>query len=458
MNRFRIIVVAMVATVALTAGAVGALAGPNAGDGKLEINAMFVDAGAIIQGNDVKVDGVKVGSVRGIEVVDGVAKLTFSVSDAASPLFSDATATVRPVSLLGERYIDVHRGTPTSEVLLDGATIPVERTGRSVDLDEVLDAVDDPTGTALAALLTSLGDGMAGRGSDVAETLAVLEPALTKTDALIDLLADQNAVLTSLIDNMAPVAKALGGNGGAELDALVDTTNELLDATANRAPELKTTLSLLPQTVTVAREALQQLRTLADSTAPAVASLKPLTQDFESFSNELQAFVDVANPALAALEPVLIQGDQLLRDAAPVAAELRAAAPTALVDAQNLEPIADELLGNIDAVLSFLRNWALVTNGSDGLSHYFRAFVVASGGDATGLPLQNLLPTAPTTTARTAPTSPLAPLLGPVTDTLGGVTGALDTTLNSLLGGGSATGLNATQERNLLQSLLGGGQ
>ena len=459
-GRVKIGIVTAVAVLASIPAVVGATAQP--GDGDIELTARFVDAGAIIPGNDVKVDGVKVGSVRDIDIDEGVAVLTFGIDDAATPVFEDATATVRPVSLLGERFVDVDRGDPHLPVLTDGAVIPESQTGRSVDLDELLTSVDDPTGTALAALVITLGEGSAARGDDLAAALEVLAPALTQSDQLVALLDDQNALLTSLIDNMAPVAEALGADSGAAIDALIENTGALLDDTAARAPELEATIAALPGTVEAARAALREVADLAGVATPALAEIRPLTGNLRSVSSELQAFADAANPALASLDPVLARGTNLLQSARPVVAELRAAGPDTRAVANDLRPIAESLLGDLDDVLNFIRNWALVTNGSDGISHYFRAHLIADAETATGLlPVPVDVPDLPLGGASASAAGPLAPVTDAVGSATERVTEAVDGAVGGLLGSpsnGSATGLSQEQERGLLESLLGGGR
>lgn len=456
-GRVKIAVVATIAVLASIPAVVGATA--QAGNGDIELRARFVDAGAIIPGNDVKVDGVKVGSVRDIDIEDGVAILTFGIDDAATPVFADATATVRPVSLLGERFVDVDRGDPNLPVLTDGAVLPETQTGRSVDLDELLTSVDDPTGTALAALVVTLGEGSAANGDDLAAALEVLAPALTQADDLVSLLDDQNALLTSLIDNMAPVAEALGADEGAAIDALIENTGALLDDTAARAPDLEATIAALPGTVDAARTALREVADLAGVATPALAEIRPLTGNLRSLSTELQTFADAANPALASLDPVLTRGTELLQSARPVVAELRAGAPDTRAVAGDLRPIAESLLGDLDDVLNFIRNWSLVTNGSDGISHYFRAHLIANANTATGL-LPIGLPDLPLG-GPAAAADPLAPVTDIVDGAVGGVTDTVDDVVGGLLGepsDGSATGLSQEQERGLIQSLLGGGR
>lgn len=470
-RRRRVATLLALAIVALPAARLSRASGP----GALELHARFRDAGAVIPGNDVKVDGVTVGSVESVGLDDGFAVLTLSVTPAALPVYDDATAKVRPVSLLGERYVDLDRGTIGRPALGDGDELPVGQTGRAVDLDEVLSAVDDPTGTALATLLVTLGEGTAGRGADVAAALEALAPALLDTEELVGVLDEQNDVLLSLVERTGAITGALATHDGEELDALVETAAALFRATGSRAPDLGATIAELPDVVRSARGALREITALSEGTTPTLRSLRPLTGNLDHLAAELAAFSAAADPALASLDPVLDRGRELLDSARPVVAELRAAGPALRDVAHGARPIAGALLGGIDDVLNFLRNWALVTNGSDGLSHYFRAHIVLNPRSVPvatpELPLFDdpaALAEAVTVSGREEPGTrrpgePVRPsvvddLLDTVDQTLrdpGAVLDPLVDTATTPIE--SITGLTLTQEEGLLRSLLGGG-
>ncbi|MDQ3943631.1 MAG: MlaD family protein, partial [Actinomycetota bacterium] len=222
--RHRVSLLASALLVSVLAGGVAAT--PQRSD--LEITAEFTDAGAIIPGNDVMVDGVRAGSIRRLSLHEGKARVTFSVDAAFTPLHADATAAIRLVSLLGERYLDLDRGTPSEPAFEDGAVIPASRTHRAVEIQEILDVVDQPTGTALAALTVAFGEGMAARGQDAAAALDALEPALTETKELLEILGGQNQLLTALVDRAEPVARALAADRGERFDKVVAATDQLL--------------------------------------------------------------------------------------------------------------------------------------------------------------------------------------------------------------------------------------
>ena len=428
------------------------------------IHAEFTDAGAIIPGNDVMVDGVKAGTVKKLGLVDGRARVTLSVGSAFAPLHTDARVTIKAVSLLGERYIDVDRGSPTAPVLQDGAVLPATRTGRTIELQEFLDVVNDPAGAALAALIVALGEGLEGRGEDAAAALDALKPALTETKELLEILGAHNQLLTALIDRAEPVAQALAADRGERLERVVAATDQLLAATAAGKPELDAALRRLPTALATARSALGELTALAGQATPVLASLRPLSGDLRQIAGELQSFADAAGPALVSAEPVLQRLRELITAASPVTAELRAAAPRRTGRRRGTRTIVEALPEDLSNLLDFVRNAALATAGHDGISHYLRIFALGTGKEVG--PSQP-----PETGASGAPlaSSPL-PASGPLAGTgLLGVPSVparqgghqFDKPLAApLLPGvdlGSATGLTQMQEKSLLRYLLGTG-
>ena len=69
---------------------------------------VFTDATGVVKGDDIRIAGVKVGTVKNVEIVDRTrALVTFTVArrDHASP--RAPTATIRYRNLVGQRYISL---------------------------------------------------------------------------------------------------------------------------------------------------------------------------------------------------------------------------------------------------------------------------------------------------------------------------------------------------------------
>jgi phospholipid/cholesterol/gamma-HCH transport system substrate-binding protein len=271
---------------------------------------------------------------------------------------------------------------------------------------------------------------------------------MTDAGKLARVLDEQNALLSSTLDSLTPVARALADDHGRTLNGVVTSADRLLATTSANQQALQQVLADLPQTLSTARATLAALAHAAASTAPTLQAIRPISDNLSQITDELHQFASSANPALASAEPVLKKAQTLLTNAQPVVAQLQAAGPAGLQDARSAQPLVSHLSANIDNVLNFLKYWALSTNGYDGLSHYFRGVVVATPAIATGsLPLTGGGSTKPTTPTKAAP-NPL-----PITKTVTGLLGGLLAPTTGKDDG--VTGLTKAQEKGGLLSLLG---
>lgn len=434
----------------------------------LTLYAETADAGALIEGNDVRMYGVKVGVVSDLAVVDNdTARLTLQLVSTETPIHTDATLKIRPVSLLGERYADLDPGSPDAPLAESGFTLPSDQTSRSVDLDEVLDAVDQPTGRAISLLLTTLGEGLAGNGDNTAQAVGALAPSMQQSDEMVQVLEEQTATLRRLIDAFAPVIAALGVNGGGTTDALIDSAAQLLGATGEERAALEATLEQLPATMLEAQRTLSSLSALADQAVPALTSARPFTEQLEQIAGEATAFSRAAQPAIATLEPVLVRSRELVRQASPLVAQLTRGRTALVADATNGSRFLLDLTDRLGGLLDFITYWSLTTNAEDGLTHYFRVQLIANEDSAT-----SQVPSGPPRGIDDAPKVPelldalpsIPGLVGslpglPSLDVLGGApSGDIERALSrsNRPGADSATGLTPAQEQALLTMLTGG--
>ncbi|MFC8616701.1 MCE family protein [Micromonospora purpureochromogenes] len=183
----------------------------------------FSDVLDLVPQAAVKVDDVTVGSVEKISLAGWTARVTLRIgTDVRLP--SNATAAVRQSSLLGEKYVTVAApitGASTGR-LADGDVIPLSRTNRGAEVEEVLAALGLLlNGGGLAQLRTinqELGTALAGREPAVRDALGQLDEfiggldkqkadlvrALDALDRLTGRLNRQKQVLGDAVDSLAP--------------------------------------------------------------------------------------------------------------------------------------------------------------------------------------------------------------------------------------------------------------
>ena len=136
-------------------------------------NAQAVQPG---QGQTVRVAGVEQkGQISDVEVEDGVAVVSVEIEEEFENVIrDDATALLRPRTGLKDMLLKVDPG--QGDVLPAGGRIQVANTNPDVNPDEVLSTLDSDTRPYLRMLVSGAGQGLKGRGEDLAETLKRLEP------------------------------------------------------------------------------------------------------------------------------------------------------------------------------------------------------------------------------------------------------------------------------------------
>lgn len=465
-------------------GAATAVTGTNlmsSSPSRTELVGYFKDASPLEVGNEVRTSGVQVGKVKSIKLEKGIAKVTLDLDDDVLPVHKDAKLLIQPINALGENYVSVEPGKQSSPYL-NSNTVPLKQTDSAVNLQDVLDTLDDPTSTALAALVSTLGEGtMNGGGQKMADALKALAPLMDNLDRVGAILRSQNKVLNDLVAKADPVAASLTGENGKELDLLISRAHDTLDALADQQSALEATIAELPGTLKEAQRTLSSLETVSETVTPTLRKARPVTRDLAEIADEVNRFSPYADPAFNSFGPLFAEVDALLKKIKPITEDLRASGNNLRTTASDVRPVGDELLDkHLGDLMSFVTKWALSTNSRDGLSHYFRGLVHVTPEALNSLVGAEILPNVGTVggqgkgkdAGKNGLSGLTGPLVGgatdPLNDAAGGVTKGTDD-LNGAIGGltggkgnspdndpNSATGLTSSQEQNLLDQLIGG--
>jgi phospholipid/cholesterol/gamma-HCH transport system substrate-binding protein len=182
-----------------------------------QYKAIFTDATGVVKGDDIRVAGVKVGSVKSVDIFDRTrARVTFTVRDATAVTRS-STATIRYRNLVGQRYISVTQGVGDTSRMPDGSTIPLSRTQPALDLTVLFNGFK-PLFAALTPadvnrLSYELIQVFQGEGSN-------LEGLLRSTGSVTQTLADRDQLIGDVITNLNTVLKTIGDRD-QQLSALI---------------------------------------------------------------------------------------------------------------------------------------------------------------------------------------------------------------------------------------------
>jgi phospholipid/cholesterol/gamma-HCH transport system substrate-binding protein len=390
MRRVAAVLILIVAATAVVVIALGADEGKS-----YKVRAIFDNAGFVIPGEDVKVAGVKVGTIDSLDVTDDFkAAVVLDITDPGYQDFrQDAECTVRPQSLIGERFVEceltqprapgteappalarIDRGPGEGQYLL-----PVDRTSKAVDLDLVNDIMREPVRERLSIILDDLGIGVAGRGKDLAEVIRRADPALRETDEVLKILAEQNDVLQRLaVDSdtiLAPLARERRHVSGA-----LENSGAVARATAERGDDLRADIERLPAFLRELEPTMVRLGALSDEMTPVLTDLGDVAPDINRMIIELGPFSRAGIPALESLGEAADRGTPAVEAALPVTKDLRRLASAARPVGSNLRKLLESFqsTGGIERAMDYVFYQVAAINGFDSFGHYLRAALIVN--------------------------------------------------------------------------------
>src|SRR5205085_8749949 len=121
------------------------------------------------------------------------------------PLPQDTRAIVLSVSAIGLKYLELEKGTAKA-TLKPGAEIPIAQTREPVDIDQLFNMFDKPTREGIQTTTNNFGDGLAGRGLGLNETIHSLRPLVVHAVPVLRNLASPKTGLRELFIALDRVA------------------------------------------------------------------------------------------------------------------------------------------------------------------------------------------------------------------------------------------------------------
>jgi ABC-type transporter Mla subunit MlaD len=380
----------MLLTIALVGAAVFGVgaAGPDRG-GNYAVRAIFDDVASAVPGEDVKIAGAKIGKIDSMDVTpENKAAVVLKITDSGfSPFHEDARCTIRPQSLIGEKYVECDPGTPSRPELReikDGPgegqhLLPVKNTSSPVDIDLINNIMRLPFRQRFAILLSELGAGFAGRGEDLNELIHRANPALRETDKVLGQLADENVTLKNLAERsdqaLGPLAR-----DRKSLSGFITHANEVGEATAAKRTDIERSIQKLPEFLRQLKPTMEDLGALADEMTPTLTDLDRAAPGLGRLVVELGPFSRSATRSLTTLGDATDVGGPVLQRARPVVQDLRGFAHSAKPVSKNLDDLTASLdkTGGLEQFMNYIFFQMTAINGFDEISHYLRASLLVN--------------------------------------------------------------------------------
>jgi phospholipid/cholesterol/gamma-HCH transport system substrate-binding protein len=235
---------------------------------RYSVFATFPDAGGVFTNQEVTYRGITVGQVGRMTVVEDGVQIELLVDEGTKIPAEDVEARVMFKSAVGEQFVDLLPASDDGPYLSDGSEIPLEQTAIPVstqDLLSTLQAVLEgvPPG-ALKGAIDAAGEGLAGRGDDIATILQSMARLADlfgdRAPEIENILRDGTKVggafvrskadFAAAIRDLVIVSEALAGNTD-ELRRLLEGTNltseQLVGLIRESRPDLHQTIAELAE-------------------------------------------------------------------------------------------------------------------------------------------------------------------------------------------------------------------
>ena len=262
------------------------------------ITAYFPTATGIYPGDDVRVAGVKVGTIASIEPRGTQAKMTMHV-DRDVPIPAEAKAVIIAQNLVAARYVQL---TPayrnTGPTMRDGAVIPADRTAVPVEWDEVkaqlmrlsteLGPNSNVSTPSVARFIDSAANALQGNGDKLRQTLAQLAGVgrilASGSGNIADIIKNLQTFVTALRDSNQQIVQF--ENRLATLTSVLDDSRSDLDAALS---DLSVAIGEVQRFIAGSR----------DQTSEQVQRLANVTQNLVDHRMDLENVLHIAPTAFA---------------------------------------------------------------------------------------------------------------------------------------------------------------
>jgi phospholipid/cholesterol/gamma-HCH transport system substrate-binding protein len=304
------------------------------------VQAVFQTGAAVTsgQGQSVDIAGVQVGQIAGIKLQSGQAVVTMDIYKKYAPIYRNATVLLRPRTPLKDMYLALDPGTRDAGAVPNNGVLSTASTQPTVDVDQILSALDSDTRNYLLLLLAGGSQAFRDPGNagpapsaaavaDLAGTFKRFAPLSRDTRTFTSLLSTRSRDISRAINGLQQVTRALGGVDG-RLTSLINASNTNFAAISSQDVALESALTLLPGTLSQTNQTLGKVQGFAAQSTTALHGLLPFARALApALTASRPLFRDTTPVIRDQLRPFAVAVQPLARVLRPAAASLAAATP-----------------------------------------------------------------------------------------------------------------------------------
>jgi phospholipid/cholesterol/gamma-HCH transport system substrate-binding protein len=278
----------------------------NAGYGdQIAYRAQFTDVAGLVEGDEVRIAGVRVGQVTAIGLADKQDRPTAEVElevSADVPVPAAVQATIKYRNLVGQRYISLTEGEGSGGRTLEkGGVIPLAQTKPALDLTTLFGG--------FRPLLQALSPADMNRVSfEIIQVFqgegGTVESLLSHVASLTSSLADKDAVIGSVIDNLTTVMGSVAARDD-QLSGLIVSLQQFVTGLAGDRDAIFDSLQTIDTLATTTSGFLQSAR---PPLAADIQALGDLSTNLADTGDVLEGFLQLAPMKIDLLTRTAING------------------------------------------------------------------------------------------------------------------------------------------------------
>jgi len=287
-----------------------------------EIYAVFDNAAGLAVNAPVRMVGVDIGRVAGIDIADRKANVILRI-DKGRQIDREAVFSIRSQGILGDKFVGVEPGA-SGEFFKPGEMVSKTRAG--TDIDSLMDSLQT-AGQDLSAILASLRN-VIGSKEGEASMGEILQNTRNLTAQLSGLVTDNRSRVDTIIENLAELTARLDGiaeDNRADLRETIANIRALSESLRTDLPRLTAKFEgtadqvsgVLSDNRENVRETIDRIRKDAEILEETLGSLKVIARRIEEgegtvgkLINEDETYTSL-NETLGSLNKAMKKGEQL---------------------------------------------------------------------------------------------------------------------------------------------------
>ncbi|MEB3048262.1 MCE family protein [Mycolicibacter sp. MYC123] len=248
-------------------------------------HADFATASRLKGGEDVRIAGIPVGTVKSVKLKpDNSVDVTFDL-DKRYQMYDSTRALIRYENLVGDRYLEIASGDGEMRKLPPGATIVRDHTQPALDLDALLGGMRPVLkgldGGKINEISNAIIEMLQGQGGALSQMLA-------STSSFTTTLASRDQLIGDVINNLNTVLATVDDKS-TQFDATVDRLQQLITGLAQGKDAIAGAIGPLASVETDLTDTLRRTRRPIQGL---IENVRPFATVLDRRKDELNAVID----------------------------------------------------------------------------------------------------------------------------------------------------------------------